>query len=337
MKKALLLSLIALSSMGAQAQKKSKAVLKPLNPTTDITTKTDSLSYALGQNITNGLKQHLYTTGVLKDTIPSAVIENYDQQMADADEAGKAKLEKEYKVKLAEVKKENLASFKLFEQGLLDAMNSGTENLSYNTGVGIGNQFASIATSFEKEMLDNNELNKKVYIHSILASLREESPVIENSQDYLQSVAMEMQQAAQIREAEELKAKHGARISEGVKFLAENKEKEGVVVLPSGLQYKIEVDGTGKKPSLEDQVTVHYEGRLLDGSVFDSSYKRGEPATFGVTQVIKGWTEVLQLMPEGSKWTVYIPQDLAYGDRDSGPIPPFSTLVFDIELVKIAE
>lgn len=335
MKKALLLSLVALCSFGAYAQKKGKA--KPFNPTTDLQTKTDSLSYALGQNMTNGLKQHLLTTGVLKDTIPSAVIENYDQQMADADAAGKTKLEKEYQTKLAETKKANDASMKQFVQGLEDAMGASSDKESYNTGMAIGNQFMSISKSFEKEMLDGEEVNKQAYISSILSSLNNETPAIANSQEYLQSAAMAMQEAAQLKAAEELKAKHGENISAGVKFLADNKAKEGVVALPSGLQYKVITEGTGKIPTASDQVTVHYEGRLLDGTVFDSSYKRGEPATFGVTQVIKGWIEALQLMPEGSKWEVYIPQDLAYGDRDSGTIPPYSTLIFDIELVKIAE
>jgi FKBP-type peptidyl-prolyl cis-trans isomerase len=122
----------------------------------------------------------------------------------------------------------------------------------------------------------------------------------------------------------------------GEQFLAANKSKEGVVTLPSGLQYKVLKDGTGSKPTASDSVVCNYRGTLIDGKEFDSSYKRGEPATFGVTQVIKGWTEALQLMPVGSKWQLYVPDDLAYGDRSPSPdIPPNSTLVFEVELVSI--
>lgn len=120
----------------------------------------------------------------------------------------------------------------------------------------------------------------------------------------------------------------------GEEFLAANKLKEGVVTTASGLQYKVLVEGTGKTPSVKDEVTVKYEGRLLDGTVFDSSYKRkGETAKFRVNQVIKGWTEALKMMPMGSKWELYIPYDLAYGSRKAGNIPPYSTLIFIVELV----
>jgi len=123
---------------------------------------------------------------------------------------------------------------------------------------------------------------------------------------------------------------------EGDAFLAENKTKDGVVALPSGLQYKILKDGDGPKPTAEDSVICNYRGTLLNGTEFDSSYKHGQPATFGVRQVIKGWTEALQLMPVGSKWQLFVPPDLAYGDRGAGAtIGPNSTLVFEVELVSI--
>ena len=123
---------------------------------------------------------------------------------------------------------------------------------------------------------------------------------------------------------------------EGEKFLAENAKKEGVVVLPSGLQYMVLTEGTGKKPSATDNVECHYEGRLIDGTVFDSSYRRGEPATFPLNGVIAGWTEGVQLMGEGAKYRFFIPFDLAYGTRGAGAsIPPYATLVFDVELIKV--
>jgi FKBP-type peptidyl-prolyl cis-trans isomerase FklB len=129
-----------------------------------------------------------------------------------------------------------------------------------------------------------------------------------------------------------------ANKKEGDAFLAENKTKDGVVTLPSGLQYKILKEGTGPKPTAKDSVVCNYKGTLLDNTEFDSSYKRGQPATFPVGQVIKGWTEVLQLMPVGSKWEVFVPSDLGYGARGAGPgapIGPNATLIFEIELLSI--
>lgn len=124
--------------------------------------------------------------------------------------------------------------------------------------------------------------------------------------------------------------------AEGLAFLAENKTKEGVKETATGLQYKVITSGKGKKPVAADQVTVHYTGKLVDGTVFDSSVERGQPATFGVTEVIAGWTEVLQLMSEGDKWTVFLPSELGYGEQGAGgQIPPHSVLIFEIELIKV--
>ena len=119
------------------------------------------------------------------------------------------------------------------------------------------------------------------------------------------------------------------------KWLADNAKKEGVKTLPSGVQYKVITEGNGENPTETSKVVVDYEGKLIDGTVFDSSYERGEPATFGVNQVISGWTEALCMMPVGSKWEVYIPASKAYGEREQGPIKPFSTLIFTIELKSI--
>jgi FKBP-type peptidyl-prolyl cis-trans isomerase len=124
---------------------------------------------------------------------------------------------------------------------------------------------------------------------------------------------------------------------EGEEFLATNKSKEGVVTLPSGLQYKILTQGAGPKPTPADTVTCNYRGTLLNGKEFDSSYKRGHPESFPVGAVIKGWTEALQLMPVGSKWQLFIPADLAYGDRGAGDIGPGQTLIFEVELLSIGE
>ncbi len=135
------------------------------------------------------------------------------------------------------------------------------------------------------------------------------------------------------KQAEKLNAD---KIAAGKTFLAENAKRPEVTVLPSGLQYEVLTAGTGAKPNSSQKVTVHYEGTLIDGTVFDSSYKRGNPATFGVTQVIQGWVEGLQLMETGAKWKLYIPYDLAYGERGSPPqIKPFSALIFTVELISI--
>jgi len=135
----------------------------------------------------------------------------------------------------------------------------------------------------------------------------------------------------------ELEAKMNAEtIEKGKAFLAENAKREGVVTLPSGLQYEIIKEGNGIKPNANDQVKCHYEGTLIDGTLFDSSIKRGQPTVFGVSQVIKGWVEALQLMPEGSKWKLYIPSELGYGSQQAGElIPPYSTLIFEVELIKV--
>ncbi|MCQ2196191.1 MAG: FKBP-type peptidyl-prolyl cis-trans isomerase [Bacteroidaceae bacterium] len=136
----------------------------------------------------------------------------------------------------------------------------------------------------------------------------------------------------------ENKAKEDAQqtIAEGAAFLKDNGTREGVVTTKSGLQYEILTEGTGKSPKATDKVRCHYEGKLLDGSVFDSSYQRGEPADFGLNQVIAGWTEGVQLMKEGAKFRFFIPYLLGYGERGAGAsIPPYSTLIFDVELIKV--
>ncbi len=156
----------------------------------------------------------------------------------------------------------------------------------------------------------------------------EEKPLRLDQQEAMMIVQQYMQDAMEKKTA---KAKE-----ESLTFLEKNKTNEGVVVTASGLQYKVLTAGTGKQATANDNVTVHYTGKLIDGTVFDSSVERGTPAVFGVTQVIAGWTEALQLMKEGDKWELYIPQELAYGDRGAGgQIPPYAALIFEVELIKI--
>lgn len=158
------------------------------------------------------------------------------------------------------------------------------------------------------------------------------------SDDEAQAALGAVQNDLRKKQQEQMQEASAANKKEGDAFLAANKAKEGVVTLPSGLQYKIITAGTGPKPAATDSVVCNYRGTLIKGTEFDSSYKHGEPVTFTVNGVIKGWTEALQLMPVGSKWQLFIPSDLAYGDRGAGAdIGPGSTLIFEVELLSIAD
>ncbi|MDT7813957.1 MAG: FKBP-type peptidyl-prolyl cis-trans isomerase FklB [Acidobacteriaceae bacterium] len=154
--------------------------------------------------------------------------------------------------------------------------------------------------------------------------------------DQIKTVMTDLQSQVRQKQEEKRLALAESNKKDGAAFLAANATKPGVVTLPSGLQYKILTPGTGPKPTTADAVVCNYRGTLLDNTEFDSSYKRGQPATFPVTGVIKGWTEALQLMPVGSKWQLFIPADLAYGERGREPIQPNATLVFELELMSIA-
>ena len=159
------------------------------------------------------------------------------------------------------------------------------------------------------------------------------------TEDEAKAVLNEVQTQIKKEQQEKTQELAAKNKSEGETFLAANKTKDGVVTLPSGLQYKILTAGTGSKPAADDSVVCNYRGTLINGTEFDSSYKRKEPATFGVGQVIKGWTEALQLMPVGSKWQLFIPSGLAYGERGEprGGIEPNSTLIFEVELMSIVD
>jgi FKBP-type peptidyl-prolyl cis-trans isomerase FklB len=158
------------------------------------------------------------------------------------------------------------------------------------------------------------------------------------TEDEAKAVLQEVQTEVQKQQQEKAQKVAAANKTEGEAFLAANKSKDGVVTLPSGLQYKILTAGTGPKPTASDSVKCNYKGTLIDGKEFDSSYKRGQPATFAVGQVIKGWTEALQLMPVGSKWQLFVPSSLGYGERGAGAeIGPNASLIFEVELLSIEE
>jgi FKBP-type peptidyl-prolyl cis-trans isomerase FklB len=153
--------------------------------------------------------------------------------------------------------------------------------------------------------------------------------------DEIKTVMQDLQKEVHKRQGDKHSSDLMENKNEGQTFLSTNRTKEGVIVLPSGLQYEVLTVGIGAKPTASEGVVCNYRGTLLDGTEFDSSYKRGQPATFPVSSVIKGWTEALQLMPVGSKWRLFIPPDLAYGERGQGPIGPNATLIFEVELEAI--
>lgn len=200
------------------------------------------------------------------------------------------------------------------------------DKLSYALGLGIGQQLKQMGLKDSLVIDDFAASITDVINDNDLKVSHQEGQAIVNA--FFQDLESK-QKAAQ---AEAGKAAKTA----GEDFLAENAKKDGVTVTKSGLQYEVLNEGSGKKPKATDTVRCHYEGRLLDGTVFDSSYKRNEPAEFGLQQVIAGWTEGVQLMAEGAKYRFYIPYMLAYGEGGAGAmIPPFSTLVFDVELIKV--
>ena len=199
------------------------------------------------------------------------------------------------------------------------------DKLSYALGIGIGSQLAGMGAK---------ELNIDDFAQAIKDVISGSELKVDNAeaQTLVQNFFQEQEAKQQAAAAEAGKAAKAA----GEAFLAENGKKDGVVTLPSGLQYQVLKEGNGKKPSATEQVVCHYEGTLIDGTVFDSSYQRNQPATFGLNQVIAGWTEGVQLMQEGAKYRFFIPYNLAYGERGAGAqIPPFAALVFDVELIEV--
>jgi FKBP-type peptidyl-prolyl cis-trans isomerase FklB len=199
------------------------------------------------------------------------------------------------------------------------------DKTSYALGMNAG-------TNFKQQSID---INTDVFVKGLKDALSGAKPLL--TDDEMRSTLTALQKEMMAKQTEKMQALGVKNKKEGEAFLAENKKKEGVITLPSGLQYKIIKEGTGKVPKAADTVTTNYRGTLIDGTEFDSSYKRGEPATFPVNGVIPGWTEALQLMKTGSKWQLFIPSNLAYGERGTGPIGPNAVLLFDVDLISIKE
>ena len=199
------------------------------------------------------------------------------------------------------------------------------DKLSYALGLGIGRQLSQMGAA---------DLNIDDFAQAVKDMIDGKEPQVATAE--AQQIVEDFFRKQEERQRAEAAEKYKGAKSEGEKYLSENAKKEGVVTLPSGLQYQGLKEGNGKSPKATDKVVCHYEGMLIDGTMFDSSVQRGEPATFPLNGVIAGWTEGLQLMKEGAKYRFYIPYQLGYGERGAGAsIPPFATLVFDVELIEV--
>ena len=223
-----------------------------------------------------------------------------------------------------------------FIKGLNEGANAGDnkKQAAYYAGIQIGQQISNQMKPGINHELFGDDSTKTISMKNFMAGFvssttgKQGLMTMEQAQETAQRLMKDIK-------ARELEKTYGENKLAGEKFLAENAKKEGVKVLESGVQYKVIKEGTGKIPADTSMVKVHYEGRTLDGNVFDSSYKRNSPIDLRANQVIKGWTDALVHMPAGSVWEVYIPQDLAYGDREQAQIKPFSMLIFKIELLEV--
>jgi FKBP-type peptidyl-prolyl cis-trans isomerase FklB len=227
------------------------------------------------------------------------------------------------------------ANYADFVRGIQDGIHkSSKQEKAYIAGIQIGQQVGGdMFEQISLQVFGNDStqtLSKDNFLAGFIAAVKNGAVVsVEDARTYVET-------HTEAIKAKALEAKYGENKAAGIKFLEENKTKEGVITTESGLQYKVIKAGKGEIPTKESSVKVNYKGTLIDGTEFDSSYKRNAPATFRADQVIKGWTEALTMMPVGSKWELYIPQELAYGSRETGGlIKPFSTLIFEVELLEI--
>lgn len=223
-----------------------------------------------------------------------------------------------------------------FVKGINEGANAGDDKkrAAYIMGLQVGQQISSQLVKGVNREVFGDDSTKTISLKNLLAGFISGATGKKGlmTQENANQIAQSKMEAIK---AKTMQKQYGPNKAAGEKFLAANKKKAGVVTLPSGLQYKVIKEGKGAMPQDTSTVVVNYEGKTIDGKVFDSSYKRGEPITLKANQVIKGWTDALVHMPAGSVWEVYIPQNLAYGDREQGQIKPFSALIFKIELVKV--
>ena len=299
MKKVIILALaiVAGASLYPAGAAKKKDKKKPATPVVEpvqLTTSSDSVSYAAGMNATNGLLPYL----IQQQGVDTAYIADFIRGFQEVAQAG-----------------------------------ADPKMKAYAVGLGIATQVRDrMLPDMVKEFTDSpDSIIASLFYRGFTDALQEDTTVF--TQSVADAFFSKKQRADKAAKEEKL---YGPNRDAGVAFLAENAKKEGVVTTRSGLQYKVLVKGEGEVPQKTDKVQVHYEGRLIDGTVFDASKKHGDkPMEFRPDQVIAGWTEALTMMPVGSKWQLYIPYKLAYGNRNQGQIKPYSALVFDVELVGI--
>lgn len=309
-------------------------------PAVSLKSDVDSISYAYGVSLADqgGLMQYLEQMGIIQSA--SNIEYDYQMRIAAADSTQKQALQKEMNAKIDSLNKVNGPKLNEFIKGVKVALNL-EEKSPYAEGLSIGYQFSQrMLPQFDETMFGGDstkKINRNQMLTGLISALKNQSTAISkmDANDLIQRKVEEAQAKAQAKQEEDLKVQYKDSIAAGEKFLADNAQREGVITLPSGLQYEIIRKGNGPIPADTNRVKVHYHGTLINGTVFDSSVDRKEPAIFGVTQVIPGWTEALKLMPVGSKWKLYIPYNLAYGSQDRGTIKPFSTLIFDVELLGI--
>ncbi|MGM9732650.1 MAG: FKBP-type peptidyl-prolyl cis-trans isomerase [Prevotella sp.] len=264
-------------------------------PKADLKSDVDTLSYAIGMAQTQGLKEYL--------------VERMDV---------------------------DTTYMKEFIKGLNEGANAGDDKkkAAYYAGIQIGQQISNIMMKNINREIFGNDSTKTISLKNFMAGFVS-GVTGKNGLMTPEQAGATTQTKMQEIKAKEMMKQYGPNKEKGEKFLAENAKKEGVKTLPSGVQYKVIKEGSGSIPADTSKVKVNYEGRTIDGKVFDSSYKRNQPLTLRCNQTIKGWTDAMVHMPVGSVWEVYIPQDLAYGEREQGDIKPFSVLIFKIELLGI--
>ena len=266
-------------------------------PKADLKDEVDTLSYAMGMAQTQGLKEYLSD----RLQIDTAYMDD-------------------------------------FIKGLNDGANAGDDKkkAAYYAGIQIGQQISNQMVKGINHEVFGDDSTKTISLKNFMAGFVSGTTGKKGLMTVEQAGRIAQDKMVSIK-AKAMEKQYGPNKVAGEKFLAANKKKPGVVTLPSGVQYKVIKEGNGPMPKDTSMVKVQYEGKTIDGNVFDSSYKRGEPVSLRANQVIKGWTEALVHMPVGSVWEVYIPQNLAYGEREQGQIKPFSVLIFKIELVSLGE
>ena len=266
-------------------------------PKADLKDEVDTLSYAMGMAQTQGLKEYLSD----RLQIDTAYMDD-------------------------------------FIKGLNDGANAGDDKkkAAYYAGIQIGQQISNQMVKGINHEVFGGDSTKTISLKNFMAGFVSGTTGKKGLMTIEQAGRIAQEKMVSIK-AKPMEKQYGPNKVAGEKFLAANKKKPGVVTLPSGVQYKVIKEGNGPMPKDTSMVKVQYEGKTIDGNVFDSSYKRGEPVSLRANQVIKGWTEALVHMPVGSVWEVYIPQNLAYGEREQGQIKPFSVLIFKIELVSLGE